>query len=106
MTKTYIGLDDMTIQRIIDKLDFVNDSGNIILFGSRAKGNFKNGSDIDIAIKSKDVDFHKIMRMKSRLDELDLPYKIDLIDYNSIENIELKNHIDRVGIEFKKQGNI
>lgn len=106
MTKQYIGLDDVTIQRIIDKLDFVNDSGNIILFGSRAKGNFKNGSDIDIAIKSKDLDFHKLMRIKSKLEELDLPYKIDLIDYNTIENEELRNHIDRVGIQFKNQGSI
>jgi predicted nucleotidyltransferase len=71
----------------------------IILFGSRAKGIEKNGSDIDLAIVGDNITFQNICSMATKLDLLDLPYKIDLIDFNTIENQDLKDHIRRVGIE-------
>jgi len=92
---------DLDLQ-VIDKIKAVltkeNNVQKIIVFGSRAKHTAKPGSDIDIAILGEDLTFQQLCRIGAELDELDLPYKIDLIDYNAITNQELKNHIDRVGI--------
>jgi predicted nucleotidyltransferase len=72
---------------------------SIILFGSRAKGNFSPGSDIDIALKGNTLDLSDIIDMKVQIDQTSLPYKIDIIIYDRITELMLKNHIDRVGIQ-------
>ena len=67
----------------------------IIIFGSRAKGNFKPYSDIDLAVKEIDLE-----TKLSILDELDdLPYFIDIVNLKSAGD-EVKEHIKRVGKEF------
>jgi predicted nucleotidyltransferase len=73
----------------------------IILFGSRAKGMAKNGSDIDVAIVGADLNFKDLCSMGVQVDELNIPYSVDIIDYNTLSNQELKNHIDRVGVILK-----
>jgi uncharacterized protein len=75
-----------------DKVD------KIILFGSRAKGNFATGSDIDLALKGHLLKLNDILNIKIKTDTLSLPYKIDLILYDSINEPDLINHINRVGI--------
>ena len=70
-----------------------------IVFGSRAKGNYKEGSDIDISIKGQELNFDDTLSLLRKLDELELPYEIDLINYHTIKEPDLKDHIDRVGIE-------
>ncbi len=69
----------------------------IILFGSRAKETYKKGSDIDISIVSEDLTLKELNHIKVMLDELMLPYKIDLLDYGRITNSDLKEHINRAG---------
>ncbi|MCX6073531.1 MAG: nucleotidyltransferase domain-containing protein [Campylobacterales bacterium] len=69
----------------------------IILFGSRAKESYKKGSDIDISIVSEDLSLKELNHIKVMLDDLMLPYKIDLLDYGRISNNDLKEHINRVG---------
>lgn len=71
----------------------------LILFGSRALGNYKAGSDVDLAVKGAQVDRCTILGLSERLNEaLPLPYFFDVLDYNAIENEALKNHIDRYGV--------
>lgn len=70
-----------------------------VVFGSRAKGNFKPFSDIDISIVTNGLDHHRFISILSELDDLLLPYEIDLLEYDSITNVDLKDHIDRVGVE-------
>jgi predicted nucleotidyltransferase len=78
-----------------------------VLFGSRAKGNFRNGSDIDIAVYGKDLSFDDFLTLKVKLDELDLLESIDLIKFESIEDPDLIDHIKRVGIVlFDKRDNV
>lgn len=69
----------------------------IILFGSRAKGSYKKGSDIDIAIVKDKISFDQLNQIRVDLNDLLLPYKIDILDFNKISNQELKEHILRVG---------
>lgn len=71
----------------------------LVLFGSRAMGNYKPGSDVDLAVKGENVDRSSIRRLSDCLnEELPLPYFFDVLDYNTIENEALKTHIDRYGV--------
>lgn len=71
-----------------------------ILYGSRAKGNYRNGSDIDLVLVGESLTLTDQFRIETELDDLLLPYKIDLALYHQIENEDLIGHIDRVGVVF------
>ena len=90
-----IGLSDSEISMIVG---LIKNSGSskAIIFGSRAKGTWRNNSDIDIAVFGAGV---KIGRLQAQLDELPMPYKFDVICYEDINHKPLREHIDRVGIE-------
>lgn len=68
----------------------------VILFGSRAKGNYKNGSDIDLAVFGP-VDFSELGTIDWELDDLLLPWEIDLLQFDRITNQDLREHIKRIG---------
>lgn len=76
------------------------DIDSVVLYGSRAKGNFKHGSDIDLALFGNNLTLETIYKLYDALDELYLPYKFDLTIFDAIESEELKEHIRRVGISF------
>ena len=71
-----------------------------ILYGSRAKGNYRVGSDIDLCLLGKDLTVTQLLKIENELDDLLLPYKIDLSLFNTLENRELIEHIQRVGVAF------
>ena len=70
-----------------------------ILFGSRAKGNYKNGSDIDLALTGP-VGHSELAKIAWELDDLLLPWEIDLLQFDRISNQDLREHITRVGQVF------
>jgi len=70
-----------------------------ILFGSRAKGNYKNGSDIDLALTGP-VDLSELGTIAWELDDLLLPWEIDLLQFDRMTNQDLREHIARVGQVF------
>jgi predicted nucleotidyltransferase len=72
----------------------------VLLYGSRAKGNFKNGSDIDLVLVGVGLSTHQLLKIENEIEELLLPYKIDLSIYDQIDSKSLLEHIDRVGLEF------
>ena len=72
----------------------------VILYGSRAKGNFKLSSDIDLTIVSPEFTLSELLRLENELDDLLLPYEIDLSILNKIDNQNLIEHIQRVGKVF------
>jgi uncharacterized protein len=67
------------------------------VFGSRAKGVAKPGSDFDLAIFGDNISVTDLLAIYVQLDNLDLPWRFDLVIYNQIENQAVKEHIDRVG---------
>jgi uncharacterized protein len=76
-----------------------------ILYGSRAKGSYKNGSDIDLTLHvGADLTLTVIYRILDDLDELLLPYTIDLSIFNDIGDPEVIEHIQRVGVTFYQTG--
>jgi len=92
------GLLKMDIERIISIFKSNSKIDNVILFGSRAIGNYKPGSDIDIALKGTDIKLNDILNVNAELDKLSTPYKFDVVIYNRITENALTDHIDRVGI--------
>jgi predicted nucleotidyltransferase len=72
---------------------------NVLIYGSRAKGNYRPGSDIDLTIKGDEISFAEFMQIEDQIDDLMLPYSVDLSQYRQIENTELIAHIHRVGVE-------
>ena len=69
-----------------------------VLFGSRAKGTCHPGSDIDIALKGNDLKQTALQLSIYFNQESLLPYQFDIIDYQNIDNKNLIDHINRVGI--------
>ncbi|MEI6806429.1 MAG: nucleotidyltransferase domain-containing protein [Myxococcaceae bacterium] len=68
------------------------------VYGSRAKGTYKPGSDIDLALYGSGVSLDTVFKLDTVLDDLLLPYQFDLSVYSGLKNLDLKEHIDRVGI--------
>lgn len=92
------GLKERDVESIVSILKSNPGIDKAFLFGSRAKGNNDPGSDIDIAIKGPNLKLNDILEASMKFEDLLLPYKLDLIIYDRINDEELKNHIDRVGI--------
>jgi type I restriction enzyme S subunit len=96
------GLEQEDIQKINAVFKNHTSIEKAILYGSRAKGNYKPYSDIDLTLVGKDLTLSEQFSIETELDDLLLPYKIDLSIYHKIENQDLIDHIDRVGIVFYK----
>ena len=71
-----------------------------VLYGSRAKGNFKHGSDIDLTLHGNDLTTAQLADIADALDDLLLPYTIDLSIFATLDHTELREHIERVGVVF------
>ncbi len=69
------------------------------IYGSRAKGTFRPGSDIDLALFGDDLTADDLLSIDAALDDLDMPYTLDLALFAHIENPALQSHIHRVGEE-------
>ena len=74
----------------------------IVLFGSRAKGNYHAGSDIDLALYGP-IDSLVLLELYGRVTDLDLPWKVDLVAINLVDHADLLAHIERVGIDLSEQ---
>jgi predicted nucleotidyltransferase len=98
------GLPENDMETIISILRQHQEVEEASIFGSRAKGNYKNGSDVDIALKGKKLNFKTISHISYLLnEETHIPYKFDVLNYHTISNNDLIEHIDRVGIIFYNQ---
>lgn len=95
------GLSETTLQKICSVFNRYPQIDKAILYGSRAKGNFKNGSDIDLTLLGgDDLTFEILYRIISDIDNLLLPYTIDLSIFNEINDEDVIDHIRRVGLTF------
>jgi predicted nucleotidyltransferase len=91
------GLSTTTIDAINSVFREYQNIDEVILYGLRAKGNLKTGSDIDLVLKGNTLSLTDLLRIENELDDLMLPYKIDISLYHQINNPELIEHIQRVG---------
>ncbi len=94
------GLKDSHINSIQSVFKNYNNVEKAILYGSRAKGNYRNGSDIDLTLIGDNVDLTTLLKIENELDDLPIPHKIDLSILHNIENPDLIEHINRIGVTF------
>lgn len=97
------GLNDEVIRRINSVFQRHPLVSEAILYGSRAKGTFNTGSDIDLTIKGDRIDLASLYSIERELDDLMLPYSFDLSLWSQIDNPDLLDHIDRVGVVFYRR---
>ena len=95
------GLEDRHINFILNILKNNFSGTKFYIFGSRAKGTYRTGSDIDFAVWTDKQD--SFFRIAGELDDLPTPYKFDVIDYKNLSHEGMKNSIDRYGIVFYKR---
>ena len=103
-SNTRFGLSPHVVQAIQECLATTAPVEEAILYGSRAKGNYQNGSDIDITLRGKNLTLHDLFQLENDLDDLLLPYQIDLSIHYHLDNQALLDHIKRVGICFYQKG--
>lgn len=97
------GLKDSTIEKIRSVFARYPQIDKVILYGSRAMGKQRNGSDIDLTMLGTGVTHSLQLKVENELDDLLLPYKIDLSVFGAIDNEELRAHIQRVGVVFYRR---
>ena len=98
------GLHQSDLEIVLSVINEFPQVQEAIIFGSRAKGTHRNGSDLDIAIKGEELNLEIVSIISYKLnEETTLPYQFDILDYHSIHNPELTNHIDRIGVSIYKR---
>jgi predicted nucleotidyltransferase len=94
------GLPERTVAQISTVLAQYPAVDRAVLYGSRAKGNFKPGSDIDLTLYGVSLTSGLCASIAEALDDLLLPYTIDLSVFAELKHPELEAHIQRVGVVF------
>lgn len=95
------GLDEKVIEDIIEILKKYEEVESAKIFGSRARGDYRKASDIDIALFGENLTSSINTKIFFDIDDLYLPYKIDLINFNSISSDDkIRANILKEGVEF------
>ena len=94
------GLNDTVIAELQAVFGHHPNIKKVLIFGSRAKGNYRDGSDIDLAAIGNNLDYSQLLNILVEIDNLGLLYRVDLLDYQKHINTPIGEHIDRVGQVF------
>jgi predicted nucleotidyltransferase len=101
------GLSKDAVDRIVAVLSGFPSVEKTILFGSRAKGTYKPGSDIDLALVGQQgLDWTVVGKIDDALDDLMLPYRFSLVVYDNSTDPEVAEHIKRVGVSLFERGQL
>lgn len=95
--KENFGLSDTSIKKLLSVLEKKSSIQKAIIYGSRAIGNFREGSDIDMTLFGESLVEKDLFVLLDEIDDLLLPYTLDLSIYHLLKNEDLKEHINRVG---------
>ena len=91
------GLSDTVIEELQDIFKRHVNIKKVLIFGSRSKGNYRAGSDIDLAVIGDNLDYNQILDIICEIEDLELLYSFDLLDYQKKKGTPIGDHIDRVG---------
>ena len=97
------GLNPDVISRLQEVFAVHQKVEKAILYGSRAKGNYRNGSDIDLTFEG-NLDLDDIYSISHQIDDLNMPYLFDLSAFDTINDPDLVDHVRRVGKVFYEKG--
>jgi predicted nucleotidyltransferase len=94
------GLGDTSLKKINSIFEKFPAVEKVVLYGSRAKGNFRKGSDVDLTLLGNDLDFDVLDKIKLEFDDSSLPYKFDISIFSTLSDPDFLDHIKRVGVVF------
>jgi predicted nucleotidyltransferase len=94
------GLTEDTISKINSVFSKFPEIEEVIIYGSRAKGNYREGSDIDITLKGAQVTDSILSKVSMEIDDLNTPYLYDISVFHLLNSDSLTEHINRVGLFF------
>ncbi|MCD6585872.1 MAG: nucleotidyltransferase domain-containing protein [Desulfobacteraceae bacterium] len=94
------GLKDKVIKQVDGILAAYPQVKKAVLYGPRAKGNYKNGSDIDLTLVGDDLNLQLLHKIELDIDDLMFPYSFDISIFHHLSNPDLVEHIDRAGVVF------
>lgn len=97
------GLTELECAKINEVFSRFPSVESVVLYGSRAKGNFRASSDIDLTLKGSALNLQTLNKISIALDDLLLPVKFDVSLFEHIDNVALRDHIQRVGQLFYKK---
>lgn len=89
--------DMATIQEILKRFPVIS---SVNIFGSRATGIFRPGSDIDLSIMNEGVDPSALHALKEQFEESSLPYRVEIHYYPTLSDSDFKSSIDKTGKRF------
>lgn len=94
------GLNDKTMEQIRAVFSRYEELEQALIYGSRAKGNYKPGSDIDLTFIGDGLTQKILNKIDDDIDDLLLPYTFDLSILSQVSNPDFVDHVKRVGILF------
>lgn len=94
------GLSETVIKELQDIFRKHTNIKKVLIFGSRSKGTYRTGSDIDLAVVGEGIEYNQILTILCEIDNLELLYNIDLLNYETKKGTPIGDHIDRVGQVF------
>ena len=101
---TQFGLSEKTIGTIRQIFSQYPQIEKAVLYGSRAKGNYKKGSDIDLTLMGEGLDYKLLLKATEALAESPIAYTVDLSIFDELDHAKLREHIERVGVVFYERG--
>jgi uncharacterized protein len=100
-----IGIEENIIKKLQNIFSEYSEIEEVILYGSRAKGNYNHGSDIDIVLLGEKLNLTLLNKIDILIDDLLLPYSFDISIINQLDNPDLIDHVNRRGISIYKKNN-
>ena len=97
------GINQETINKINSVFEKHPEIEKVIIYGSRAKGNYRAGSDIDLTLIGNNLEHNLAGTVNSEIDDLNTPYLFDVSVFGKLNSPSLKEHINRVGKVFYKK---
>ncbi len=99
------GLTEETINKLNSVFTNYPELEEVVIYGSRAKGNYREGSDIDITLKGSRLTDEIRSKISWDIDDLNTPYLLDISIFDKLNSPGLEEHINRVGQVFYKKEN-
>lgn len=94
------GLPEAAVNKICGIFRDYPGISRVILYGSRAMGTYRHGSDIDLCLDAEPLGLTELLAIENKIDDLLLPWKVDLSLMHALDNPALLEHIRRVGVDF------
>jgi len=94
------GLLDNEIQNLKALFATIESIDKVVLYGSRARGNHRRGSDIDLALHSSRLSEDELTHLYWAIDDLDMPYRTEIVHFQKLSNDVFKQRIERDGKVF------